>query len=182
MFYVMTAGVRRRCADPDMRGQSAEGISELDKRRGAFRKAREWRMPAIDDPACCRAGVRIITCDRRPRRARVPRKELEAIGKARSTFSWAQLKYPRRDPLRFQSAPARFVSRIAARTIFSKSHPGSVSAPHCCGVSTTFGGSRNGYPWAGGSSATRSSEAAPACRRRGRRGCRLSFCRQRGPA
>jgi len=82
-FTVMTAG-SEAVADPEIRAMVLEGLSELDKAFGAcFRLAREkGELPASSDPAVLAqlASATIHTIAIRAR-ARVPRKELEAIVK-----------------------------------------------------------------------------------------------------
>jgi len=82
-FTVMTAG-SEAVADPEIRAMVLEGLSELDKAFGAcFRLAKEkGELPASADPAVLAqlASATIHTIAIRAR-ARVPRKELEAIVK-----------------------------------------------------------------------------------------------------
>jgi TetR/AcrR family transcriptional regulator, copper-responsive repressor len=82
-FTVMTAA-SEAVADPEIRAMVLEGFSELDKAFAAcFRLAREKReLPASADPAVLAqlASATIHTIAIRAR-ARVPRKELEAIVK-----------------------------------------------------------------------------------------------------
>jgi len=82
-FTVMTAG-SEAVADPEIRAMVLEGLSELDKAFGAcFRLAKEkGELPASSDPAVLAqlASATIHTIAIRAR-ARVPRKELEAIVK-----------------------------------------------------------------------------------------------------
>src|SRR5436853_4271297 len=80
-FTVMTAA-SEAVADPEIRGMVLEGFSELDKAFAAcFRLAKEkGELPASADPAVLAqlASATIHTIAIRAR-ARVPRKELEAI-------------------------------------------------------------------------------------------------------
>ena len=82
-FTVMTAA-SEAVADPDIRAMVLEGFSELDKAfASCFRLAREnGELPATADPAVLAqlASATIHTIALRAR-ARVPRKELEAIVK-----------------------------------------------------------------------------------------------------
>ena len=80
-FTVMTAA-SEAVADPEIRAMVLDGFSELDKAfASCFRRAREKReLPASADPAVLAqlASATIHTIAIRSR-ARVPRKELEAI-------------------------------------------------------------------------------------------------------
>ena len=82
-FTVMTAA-SEAVADPDFRRMVLEGLSELDKAFGnCFRRAKEkGELPQSADPAVLAqlASATIHTVAIRSR-ARVPRKELEAIVK-----------------------------------------------------------------------------------------------------
>jgi AcrR family transcriptional regulator len=82
-FTVMTAA-SEAVFDPEIRSMVLEGFSELDKAFAAcFRIAKEWgEMPASADPAVLAqlASATIHTIAIRAR-ARVPRRELEAIVK-----------------------------------------------------------------------------------------------------
>ncbi len=82
-FTVMTAA-SEAVADPDIRAMVLEGLSELDKAfASAFRRAKEaGELPEGADPAVLAqlASATIHTIAIRAR-ARVPRKELEAIVK-----------------------------------------------------------------------------------------------------
>jgi len=85
-FTVMTAA-SEAVSDPDIRAMVLEGFSELDKAFAAcFRLAKEkGELPESADPVVLAqlASATIHTIAIRAR-ARVPRKELEAIVKARS--------------------------------------------------------------------------------------------------
>jgi AcrR family transcriptional regulator len=82
-FTVMTAG-SEAVADPEIRAMVLEGLSELDKAFAAcFRLAKEkGELPVSTDPAVlARLASAVIHTIAIRARARVPRKELEAIVK-----------------------------------------------------------------------------------------------------
>ena len=184
-FTVMTAA-SEAVADPDIRAMVLEGFSELDKAFAAcFRLAKEkGELPQSADPVVLAqlASATIHTIAIRAR-ARVPRKELEAIVNGAIDVMSAANDRTKSIPSAIdhilQPPPASNRS-ICCATYFEISSA-SVSAA-LCGVSTTFGWVQNGLPAAAARFVDTSSDAAPSVPSSRHAKISASFCNPPRPA